>query len=1019
MIGHRLGVLDSPSYRPFINAFKQAWPWQADSGGAQWGSLVAGGHMRAGGQLLRIAPGSNGYRTRLFHNMPAQAGGTGRWRLRWNGQCTWDIYGASNVTRTANEIQFDFTANGSSWVDMVVRTIGSDVSGISLAHESDWADQDAGRIFRRQFLQELAGSQALRFDEWIGILRSENEGGLRITSWESRGLPSDEIFYRFVPYEWMCALANEVGAEPWICLPTAATDDHMRKAAELVRGLVPAPRRVHVEYSTKTWDFSGTPQAHYCSDRGRAAFNTTDGAAFRNWYGMRATQMALIWKDVWQNDPRLRTVVQHQADWVGGEVDILEAPLWRSRSGQNGLPAYVAPHSVLDVLTVHAQIDGGMAYGGGAGQIDTWRTTLSQTEAFNRMRDRLLTGSADRTVRVMTPKWRHYRNVASGYGMGLSSYEVGNHLNGVGGSQGTRDFVHAFSVSAQMGEVYAATFNALEAEGFDGPLCMSVDCRLPDANISHGLQRWLGDHNPAWAAVDALIEDAPVVVPPVEPEPEPPVVVNPEPEQPPMEPEPEEPNMADRDKLRELLSILKTTTADLESYLTDAPVVVDPPVVTPPPVADRPIWETAKVPVISAPASVEAPSGQNVVWVPVTLDHTDMQTVLLRVSSVKNASPATINVGNASSQARYIPADVYRWSPGDDLTHYVRLQLPGSAYSDGQQIIYQMSVVGANTGSITVRVIFRDGAQHPDMPAQRHRAAYKLDLSTAQRANVFNPSTLKHSDSGFDAQGNPCWRSRLSHGYSQPGNGETGLYMNEQRFPGVADRPVTYDAAENAIRLHTNAAPDAQPYIFDGRVYTHQAAMIQGQTIDEVCGNAGVWRMVAKSATRQYSWPAFWLVGRGSQGADGGFTQWPPEIDIMEQFNGSWGAAYTEFTTSCGQHYGNAGSNERRGSKGYVIETDKYLGETEPNTAMHSYACAVQWNGNDAWVTFFFDDKEIATQVLLARHQDMQTRLTLYPMANVAVRALGGNADSYNNNARTGDMLVRDIGYYPSGYKLA
>lgn len=477
--------------------------------------------------------------------------------------------------------------------------------------------------------------------------------------------------------------------------------------------------------------------------------------------------------------------------------------------------------------------------------------------------------------------------------------------------------------------------------------------------------------------------------------------------------------MADRDKLRELLSILKTTTADLESYLTDAPVVVDPPVVTPPPVADRPIWETAKVPVISAPASVEAPSGQNVVWVPVTLDHTDMQTVLLRVSSVKNASPATINVGNASSQARYIPADVYRWSPGDDLTHYVRLQLPGSAYSDGQQIIYQMSVVGANTGSITVRVIFRDGAQHPDMPAQRHRAAYKLDLSTAQRANVFNPSTLKHSDSGFDAQGNPCWRSRLSHGYSQPGNGETGLYMNEQRFPGVADRPVTYDAAENAIRLHTNAAPDAQPYIFDGRVYTHQAAMIQGQTIDEVCGNAGVWRMVAKSATRQYSWPAFWLVGRGSQGADGGFTQWPPEIDIMEQFNGSWGAAYTEFTTSCGQHYGNAGSNERRGSKGYVIETDKYLGETEPNTAMHSYACAVQWNGNDAWVTFFFDDKEIATQVLLARHQDMQTRLTLYPMANVAVRALGGNADSYNNNARTGDMLVRDIGYYPSGYKLA
>ena len=519
--------------------------------------------------------------------------------------------------------------------------------------------------------------------------------------------------------------------------------------------------------------------------------------------------------------------------------------------------------------------------------------------------------------------------------------------------------------------------------------------------------------DPSYVHGNAPAPTPPVVTPPVV---VPPVVVDPPVEPEPEQPEPEEPNMADRDKLKELLAILKTTTADLENYLTGTPVVVDPPVVTPPPVAGRPIWETAKVPVISAPASVEAPSGQNVVWVPVTLDHTDMQTVLLRVTRAQNANPATINVGG--NQAAYLPKDVYRWSPGDDLTHYVRLQLPGSSYRDGQQVIYQMSVVGANKGSITVRVTFRNGAQHPDMPAQRHRAAYKLDLSTAQRANVFNPATLKHSDSGFDAQGNPCWRSRLSHGYSQQGNGETGLYMNEERFPGMADRPVTYDAAENAIRLHTKAAPDNAPYMHERVAYKHQAAMIQGQTLDEVCGNAGVWRMVAKSATRQYSWPAFWLVGRGSQGANGGYTQWPPEIDIMEQFNGSWGAAYTEFTTSCGQHYGRAGSNERAGSKGYVIETDRYLGETEPNTAMHSYACAVQWSGNDAWVTFFFDDEEIATQVLLARHQDMQTRLTLYPMANVAVRALGGNADSYNNNARTGDMLVRDIGYYPSGYNL-
>ena len=95
--------------------------------------------------------------------------------------------------------------------------------------------------------------------------------------------------------------------------------------------------------------------------------------------------------------------------------------------------------------------------------------------------------------------------------MELGAYEVGNHMNGVGGTTATRAFLHAFSVSAQMGAVYAATIAALRTQGFDGPMAMSVECRLPDANVCHGLQRWLGDRNPAWTAVAALME--PVVVP--------------------------------------------------------------------------------------------------------------------------------------------------------------------------------------------------------------------------------------------------------------------------------------------------------------------------------------------------------------------------------------------------------------------------------------------------------------------------------------------------------------------------
>lgn len=432
-----------------------------------------------------------------------------------------------------------------------------------------------------------------------------------------------------------------------------------------------------------------------------------------------------------------------------------------------------------------------------------------------------------------------------------------------------------------------------------------------------------------------------------------------------------------------------------------------------------PIWETAMLPTVHAESEVFAPSGQNVVWVPVSVDQTDAGTVLLRVSRAQNAKPATINVGG--SQSAYLPKEIYRWSPGDDLVHYVRLQLPGKSYRDGQQIIYHFEIIGAQNTSRRVMVTFRDGAAHPEMLPQKHRPARKLDLSKAVRKNTFDPSTLQHSDSGFTKDGKPCWRTRLSHGYSQVGNGETGLYMNEDRFPDMAQSPVTYDAAEGAIRLHTFAAPDDAPFIHDDRVFKHQAAIIQGQTLDDVCGADGVWRMVAKTTSRQYAWPAFWLLGRGSNGAKGGHTQWPPEIDIMEQFNRSWGAAYTPFSTSCGQHYGNAGSNVRKGSRGYIIETNEIMGATEANDETHhAYACAVVWNGDAAEVTFFFDDNEVATQVLLARHQDMKTRLPFYPIANVAVRALSDStAESYNNDPRSGDMLVSDIAYFPTGYAFA
>lgn len=461
-----------------------------------------------------------------------------------------------------------------------------------------------------------------------------------------------------------------------------------------------------------------------------------------------------------------------------------------------------------------------------------------------------------------------------------------------------------------------------------------------------------------------------------------------------------------------------------------APILVTPPAEAPAPAPD-PIWAVLKQSKITIPAEVQVPAGQHEIYIPVSVDHTDRESFYCYVAHLKNASPATINVGSLVQQrTNFTGWDgvLYRWSPGDDLTHYVKLT-SRIAHGAGKSFFVNIQVrgLGDSQKGREVKVIFTEGARHPEMPPQFHRPLRRLDLSKAQRKNTFNPATLKHTDSGFDKDGKPTWRSRLSHGYTQDGNGETGLYMNEEKFPGQAQSPISHDATEKAMRLHTLAFPmEARPE-HNGKLFRHQAAVIQGQTLDEVCGNGGVWRMEAKIPIRRYSWPAFWLIGRGAAGARGSWTAWPPEIDILEKFNHAWGAADTPFTTTFAQHYGKAGSNFRLGSFGSEIEVNQWIPGTAPlNEAYHSWACAVVWDDADplkCQVTFFFDDVEVGTQVLHARHEDMKTRLELYPIANVAVRAINTTytPEQYNTDdgrGRTGDMLVRDIAYYPSGFAM-
>lgn len=474
--------------------------------------------------------------------------------------------------------------------------------------------------------------------------------------------------------------------------------------------------------------------------------------------------------------------------------------------------------------------------------------------------------------------------------------------------------------------------------------------------------------------------------------------------------------------LQPILDDLAARVAALEKALASGTAAPVTPTVIP-------IWADLKAePLLSIPAEIRVPPGTKEIFIPVTVTNGYIrQSFYAYISGMTNdpRAPAGINVGpQQTAQAMfnldYMP---YTWSPGDDPAHYIRLDCRDS-YPDKRSVLVNIRVKGLSDAQKgrQVRIVW-DAAAVPqnasDRPAQFHRPLRRLDLSKATRANSFAPAAERWSPTGLDAAGKPIWRSQLSHGRSQPGNGETGLYADETVTG--AQTPISYDAAENAIRLHTVGFQETERLEYNSTLFRHQAAVIQGQKKPDVCGAQGVWRMVAKVPSRAYSWPAFWLVGLPAS--------WPPEIDILEKFNGVWGEMDTLYTTTGAQHYGIVGSNNRVGAHGINVEANQWPGvklTTPIHEGYHSWACAVRYDDVDprkCEVTWFFDEVEVGCQVLFSRHQDMKTKTPFYPIMNVAVKApTTYSADDYNNDTKrgglSGDMLIRDMGYYPTGYAM-
>lgn len=144
--------------------------------------------------------------------------------------------GVANMTLSFRNTQLDASsAKGSGIKDLKVIRPGYDPINPPL--------------FTNEFLQHIDRFKVLRFMEWT---RTNNN---LVSDWATRASPSTHTMSSAgVPWEHVISLANQTRKDVWINIPVSATDEYVKKLAQLLKDTLNHESKIYVEYSNELWN---------------------------------------------------------------------------------------------------------------------------------------------------------------------------------------------------------------------------------------------------------------------------------------------------------------------------------------------------------------------------------------------------------------------------------------------------------------------------------------------------------------------------------------------------------------------------------------------------------------------------------------------------------------------------------------------------------------------------------------------------------------------------------------------
>jgi hypothetical protein len=275
----------------------------------------------------------------------------------------------------------------------------------------------ANAIWHPALLSELKGFRTARFMDWMRTNTS------KVTDWSERTIATARSWNNpsGAPLEMIVNLANTANVEPWVNVPTRASDDYVLHFAQVLHQQLAPNLSVNVEYTNESWNYA-FPNTTWIYNQAQAAYpaevaaKTSPYTLQANWYANRLVQVCNIIKNEFGADKgRVRCVANTQAASSGSATAVLNCTVAAKTLGK---PC----GSYIDVLAIAPYFGGYIGATKLRPAVSSWYTQPDGglTQLFNE----ILGAEAD--VATVAPLAAAGSNVATGSLAQARSWMVAN-----------------------------------------------------------------------------------------------------------------------------------------------------------------------------------------------------------------------------------------------------------------------------------------------------------------------------------------------------------------------------------------------------------------------------------------------------------------------------------------------------------------------------------------------------------------------------------------------------------------